>query len=153
MAKTKIKDIQTLKDWVGKEIGASEWHQVTQKEIDLFAEATGDHQFIHTDPERASSESPYGKTIAHGFFTLSLLPVLRDEVFEIENKRVTINYGLNKLRFPAPLPVGEKVRMRAKVLSADNIEGGVQAVLQMTFEVSGQQKPACVAEAINRFLL
>jgi acyl dehydratase len=152
MAKVIIPDIDSLKDYVGKEIGVSQWKQVTQEDIDTFAKATGDFQFIHTDPERARKESPYGRTIAHGFFTLSLLPVLRDEIFVIDKKRVTINYGLNKVRFPAPFPVGEKVRMRAKLLSAEDLENGIQAVFKMTFETPGAEKPTCVAEAVNRFL-
>lgn len=152
MAQVKIPDIDSLKDYVGKEIGICEWREVSQKDIDTFAEATGDFQFIHTDPERAKQESPYGRTIAHGFFTLSLLPVLRDQIFAIEKKSVTINYGVNKVRFPAPLPVGEKVRMRAELLSAEEINGGVQAIFKMTFETPGTEKPICVAEAVNRFL-
>ena len=152
MAKVKIPNIDALKVYVGKELGVSDWREVPQKNINLFAESTGDHQFIHTDPERAKKESPYGRTIAHGFFTMSLFPVLRDEILEIEKKRVTINYGLNKLRFPAPLPVGEKVRMRLELLSVEDINQGIQVVFKATFEVSGQEKPACVAEAVNRFL-
>ena len=152
MAKVNFPNIEALKDYVGKVIGESDWREVTQRDIDLFAESTGHYQFIHTDPERAQKESPYGRTIAHGFFSLSLLPVLRDEIIGIENRRVTINYGLNKVRFPAPLPVGEKVKMRAELVSVEDIKNGIQAVLLMTFEVSGQDKPACVAEAINRFL-
>lgn len=152
MAKIKIPDIDALKGYVGKEVGASDWRDVPQKAIDLFAESTGDYQFIHTDPERAKKESPYGRTIAHGFFTVSLFPVLRNEILEIEKRRVTINYGLNKVRFPAPLPVGEMVRMHLRLLSLENIDEGVQVVFMATFEVSGQEKPACVAEVVNRFL-
>lgn len=152
MAKVKIPNVDALKDYVGKEFGVSDWREVPQKAIDLFAESTGDYQFIHTDPERAKKESPYGRTIAHGFFTISLFPVLRNEILEIEKRRVTINYGLNKLRFPAPLPVGEKVRMRLGLLSLENIDKGVQVVFKATFEVSGQEKPACIAEVVNRFM-
>ena len=115
MAKLVIKTVADLKDWVGKEVGVSDWREVTQEEVDLFARATGDRQWIHTDPERAERESPYGGTIVHGYFTLSLAPMLRAEIVDVEKKKMTINYGLNKLRFPAPLPVGKRVRMRAKL--------------------------------------
>ncbi|HUT55233.1 MAG TPA: MaoC family dehydratase [bacterium] len=152
MAKVMIPTVGALKDWVGKEVGVSEWKRVTQEEVDLFAKATGDMQWIHTDPERAATESPYKRTIAHGYFTLSLAPMLRAQIVDVEKKRMTINYGLNKLRFPAPLPVGEEVRMRALLTGVEDIKGGVQSTWTLTFEVSGQDKPACVAEAIYRYL-
>jgi acyl dehydratase len=152
MAKVMIPTVSALKDWVGKEVGVSEWKRVTQEEVDLFAQATGDHQWIHTDPERAKKESPYKRTIAHGYFTLSLAPMLRAQIVDVEKKRMTINYGLNKLRFPAPMPVGEEVRMRAHLDSVEEIKGGIQSTWTLTFEVSGQDKPACVAEAIYRYM-
>jgi len=152
MAKVNIPAVADLREWVGKEVGVSDWVDVNQDDVDLFARATGDQQWIHTDPERASKESPYGGTIAHGYFTLSLAPRLRAEIVEVEKKRMTINYGLNKLRFPGPLPVGKRVRMRAQMLSADEVKGGLQTVWKLTFEVEGQDRPACVAEAIYRYL-
>jgi acyl dehydratase len=152
MAKVMIPTVGAIKDWVGKEVGVSEWKLVTQEEVDLFAQATGDRQWIHTDPERAKTESPYQRTIAHGYFTLSLAPMLRAQIVDVEKKRMTINYGLNKLRFPAPLPVGGEVRMRARLDQVEDIAGGVQTTWTLTFEVAGQDKPACVAEAIYRYL-
>jgi len=152
MAKVVIPTVADLMDWAGKEVGVSDWREVTQEEVDLFARATGDRQWIHTDPERAERESPYGRTIAHGYFTLSLAPMLRAEIVDVEKKKMTINYGLNKLRFPAPLPVGGRVRMRARMDSAEEVKGGVQTIFTLTFEVEGQEKPACVAEAIYRYM-
>jgi len=152
MAQVLIAAVKDLKEWVGKEVGVSAWHEVTQAEVNMFAQATGDHQWIHLDPERAARESPYGRTIAHGFFTLSLIPRLRAEIVDVDKKRMTINYGLNKVRFPAPTPVGEKVRMRAQLAAVEDVKGGVQATWLFTLEVSGQDKPACVAESLTRYL-
>ncbi len=147
-----FKNVSELKDLAGNEVGVSDWREVTQEQVDLFAKATGDHQWIHTDPERAKSESPYGRTIAHGYFTLSLAPMLRAEVVDIKNKKMTINYGMDRLRFPAPLPVGGKVRLRVRLDSTEDIEGGIKTFWTMTFEVAGQQKPACVARAIYLYM-
>lgn len=152
MAKVEIPAVQDLRELAGKEVGVSDWMEVTQELVNQFAEATGDHQWIHVDPERAKRESSYGRTIAHGYFTLSLAPKFRSEILEVKNKRMTINYGLNKVRFPAPLPVGEKVRMRARLEAVEEIKGGLQTTWTLTFEVSNQDKPACVAEAIYRYL-
>jgi acyl dehydratase len=152
MAKVTLRTVSELRGLEGSEVGVSDWVTVTQEEVDLFARATGDHQWIHTDPERAGRESPYGRTIAHGYFTLSLAPRLRAEVLDIEKKKLTINYGLEKVRFPAPLPVGEQVRMRARLDRVEDIKGGLQTFWTLTFEVSGQDKPACVAQAIYRYL-
>ncbi len=152
MPKVIIDKVDDLKDFIGREVGVSDWVQVTQEDVDLFARATGDHQWIHTDPERSKTESPYGGTIAHGYFTLSLAPRLRSEILEVLDKKMTINYGLNKLRFPAPLPVGAKVRMRAWLYSVEEIKGGLSTVWKLVFEVEGQEKPACVAEALYRYL-
>ena len=152
MAKVTIESIEDLKAFVGKEVGVSDWHLVTQEEVNLFGKATGDDQWIHTDPQKAKKESPYGQTIAHGYFTISLAPMFRAQVVEIKGAKMTINYGLNKLRFPAPLPVGKKVRMRAGLISADDVKSGVQTIWKLTFEVEGQEKPACVAEAVYRYM-
>ena len=151
MTRALIKNVSDLKGLAGEEF-FSQWHLVTQEQVDLFAEATGDHQWIHTDPERATRESPYGGPIAHGYLTLALAPMLRAECLEVENKKMTINYGLDKLRFPAPLPVGKRVRMKARLDRADGIEGGLQTYWTLTFEVEGQEKPACVAAAVYRYL-
>ncbi|HWB72801.1 MAG TPA: MaoC family dehydratase [Egibacteraceae bacterium] len=135
---------------VGRHLGYSGWHEVTQEQVDQFAEATGDHQWIHVDPERAAS-GPFGRTIAHGYLTLSLVPALLDEVLRIKDARLIVNYGLNRVRFPAPVPVGERVRLAVECTSASVFESGVQVMLLMTFEVTGQTKPACIADAVFRF--
>ncbi len=131
------------------DLGTSKWHEVTQKDIDTFAEVTGDDQWIHVDPERAK-ETPFGGTIAHGYYTLSLAPRFSYEIFELEGFAFGLNYGLNKVRFPAALPVGGKVRMRAKVASVESIPGGAQFTLELTFEHEGGDKPVCVAESVAR---
>ena len=144
-----INGIEDLKERVGQELGVSEWHEVSQAEIDAFAEATDDHQFIHVDPERAK-QTPFGSTIAHGLYTLSLGPKFSYEMFSVDNVAFGINYGYEKIRFPAPVPVDSKVRMRAELLSVDDIPGGVQFTVKQTFEVEGGEKPVCVAEALAR---
>jgi acyl dehydratase len=144
-----INGIEDLKERVGQELGVSEWHEVSQAEIDAFAEATDDHQFIHVDPERAK-QTPFGSTIAHGLYTLSLGPKFSYEMFSVDNVAFGINYGYEKIRFPAPVPVDSKVRMRAELLSVDDIPGGVQFKVKQTYEIEGGEKPACVAEALAR---
>jgi len=144
-----ITGLQELKAAEGDEVGTSEWAPVTQKAIDDFAEVTGDHQWIHVDPERAK-ETPFGGTIAHGYYTLSLAPKFSEEILQLEGFAFGINYGLDKVRFPAPLPVGSKVRMSAKVASVEEISGGAQLKLELTFEGSDQEKPVCVAESLAR---
>jgi acyl dehydratase len=144
-----INGIEDLKGRVGQELGVSDWHEVTQSEIDAFAEATDDHQFIHVDPERAK-QTPFGSTIAHGLYTLSLGPKFSYELFSVDNVAFGINYGYEKIRFPAPVPVDSKLRMRAELLSVDEIPGGVQFKVKQTYEIEGAEKPACVAEALAR---
>ena len=144
-----ITGIEELKKAEGETLGTSGWHEVTQKNIDAFADATGDHQWIHVDPERAK-DTPFGGTIAHGYYTLSLAPSLSEEIFQVEGVAFGVNYGLNKVRFPAPLPVGGKVRMSAKVAGVEDIEGGAQLTLELTFEHEGTEKPVCVAESLAR---
>ena len=144
-----INGIDELKSKVGAEIGVSEWRLVTQEDIDTFAEVTGDDQFIHVDPERAK-ETPFGGTIAHGFFSLSLAPRFSYDLFKLDGVAFGLNYGLNKVRFPAPLPVGKKVRMRMGIQGVDDIPGGAQITMLYTFEVEGGEKPVCVAEALSR---
>jgi len=146
-----VNGLDELKDLVGQEIGVSDWHLVTQEEINLFADATHDHQWIHVDPERCKRESPFGAPIAHGYYTLSLAPALLAEVLRVQGVRMGINYGLNKMRLPSPLPVGSRVRLRATVDGFEAIEGGASSTIGLTFEVEGQQKPACVAEVIYRY--
>ncbi|BFV56029.1 MaoC family dehydratase [Kitasatospora sp. CMC57] len=135
---------------VGTELGTSEWHTIDQARVDLFAEATGDHQWIHVDPVRAK-ESPFGGTIAHGYLTLSLIPVLAKECYAVEGIRMALNYGSEKVRFPAPVPVGTAIRATAELLSAEQVTGGVQAVVRYTITSEGSPKPHCVAETITRF--
>jgi len=136
---------------VGEKLGVSPWHTITQDEVNRFADATGDHQWIHVDPERAGA-SPFGGTVAHGFLTLSLLPLLFASALEIGDARMGLNYGLNKLRFPNPVPVGSKLRMGAQVAGVEDVGGGgVQATIDLTFELEGETKPACVAQAVYRY--
>ena len=133
----------------GQEIGVSEWVEIAQERIDMFAEATGDHQWIHVDVERAKTEMPGGKTIAHGYLTLSLIPMLGAQILRITGVSRGINYGSNKLRFTNTVPVGSKVRARQKLISVEPRAGGLQMVNEMTIEIEGQDRPACVAETIS----
>jgi acyl dehydratase len=141
-----------IKAHVGQEIGVSAWYEVTQEEIDAFAEVTGDHQWIHTDPERAA-QTPFGGTIAHGLYTLSLGPKFSYEVMDVQGFAFGVNYGYGKVRFPAPLPVGSKVRMRATLTNVDDVPGGIQITVTQTFEREGGEKPVCVAESLARLFV
>jgi acyl dehydratase len=145
----KISGPDELKSYVGKELGVSEWHEVTQEAINAFAEVTGDDQWIHLDTERAK-ETPFGGTIAHGYYTLSLAPMFSYRMFSIDGFAFGVNYGANKIRFPAPLPVGSKVRMRVTLSAVDEIPGGLQFTTVNTFECEGGEKPVCVAETLAR---
>jgi acyl dehydratase len=141
-----LADLQAL---AGQDIGASEWVLIDQPRIDLFAKATDDHQWVHTDPERAAG-GPFGTTIAHGFLTLSLLPMLFERGFAIADVKMGINYGLNRVRFMAPVKVGSRLRGVFKLLSYEPLEGGAQLVVLSTIEIEGSAKPACVAESVSR---
>jgi acyl dehydratase len=134
---------------VGQEIGVSDWHEIPQSQIDLFAEATGDDQWIHVDPERAS-QGPYGTTIAHGYLTLSLLAPLMKTTYRIEGAKMAVNYGLNKVRFAAPVRVGSRVRVRVSLARVDEIPNGVQSIWSAVIELEGSSKPACIAEPVTR---
>jgi acyl dehydratase len=138
-----------VKGLIGKELGVGEWHTVTQEQINQFADATGDHQWIHVDPERAK-EGPFGTTIAHGYLTLSLLPVLGGGGLPISGAKMGINYGLDRVRFPAPVPAGSRVRARRKLLEVKEGDGFVQIKIEVTIEIEGQNRPACVAESLSR---
>ena len=142
--------VQEIPDMVGEELGCSDWHAVTQDEINTFAECTHDHQWIHLDVDRAKAESPYGGTIAHGYYTLSLMPFLMSQIWKLTGAKMGVNYGLNKLRFPAPVPVGKKVRARATLQEVKKIRGGYQYVVAASIEVEDSEKPALAAEAIYR---
>jgi len=136
---------------VGEELGVSDWLEVDQKRIDLFADATGDHQWIHVDPERAAG-GPFGSTIAHGYLTLSLLPALVPQTMRVDGVRMGVNYGVNKVRFPAPVPVGSRVRARAELAGVTPVgENAVQVAAQVTVEREGGDKPVCVAETLSRY--
>lgn len=134
----------------GDVLGTSDWMVVEQERIDRFAEATGDHQWIHVDPERAK-DGPFGATIAHGFLTLSLLPPLLNSLYRVDNVTMAVNYGLDKVRFMAPVRVDSKVRAIAKVLKVVAMDGAVQAVFETTFEIEGSEKPAAVVQSIVRY--
>lgn len=135
---------------VGEEIGVSAWLEITQERVNLFAEATGDHQWIHTDPE-AAAEGPFGTTIAHGYLTLSLMVPFMLEVYRIENRKHAVNYGLNKVRFTSPVPVGSRLRGRLTLANAEEVKGGgLQLTWAMTIEREGEERPACIAENITR---
>jgi acyl dehydratase len=144
--------LEELGKAVGDHLGYSEWHTVTQDQINLFADATGDHQWIHINPEMAA-KGPFGTTIAHGFLTLSLIPMLAVQVSRVEGIRMGVNYGLNKVRFPAPVPVDSQVRASVKMLSFDEIAGGAQIVNEVTIERDGGDKPCCVAETVVRYYM
>ena len=134
---------------VGTELGVSGWVEVTQARIDAFAEATDDRQWIHVDPERARRESPYRTTVAHGYLTLSMLPVFVYDVIRLEGVRRSVNYGSNRVRFPAPVPAGARLRGRIRLAAAEPMEGGaLRATLQTTVEIEGSERPACVAETM-----
>lgn len=144
-----VRGREDLHKLVGQEIGSSSWVDVTQDQIDGFAEVTGDHQWIHTDPERAAS-GPFGTTIAHGYLTLALLVPLLEEVLVIENRTSSINYGLDKVRFPAPVPSGSRLRLTATLAEATNVDSGVQVKVDCVVQIEGQERPACVARAVLR---
>jgi len=151
MAKRIIENLEELKRLVGREVGFSDWHLVTQEAIQMFADATLDHQWIHVDPERAKRESPFGGPIAHGYYTLSLAPYLLANIIDVKAKKMGVNYGLNRLRFTAPVPIPSKLRLRATLAQVEEIQGGLQATFHLQFEVDGKEKPSCVAEAIYRY--
>ncbi|MFE5299214.1 MaoC family dehydratase [Streptomyces sp. NPDC056632] len=141
---------EELRAGVGEQLGHSEWLEIEQKRIDQFAEATGDHQWIHVDPERAAT-GPFGKTIAHGYLTLSLLPTFVPQVLRVEGMKMGINYGTNKVRFPSPVPVGSRLRATAVLTEVTEAGGGVQVTATVTVEREGGDKPVCVAESVSRY--
>ncbi len=149
---TTIEGIEGLKAKAGEHLGYSEWKVVTQEQVNLFADATGDHQWIHVDLDRAKA-GPFGGPIAHGYLTLSLTPALLSEVMNVSGISMGVNYGIDKLRFPSPVPVGSKLRAGVQLASVEEVTGGAQVKLVVTYEVEGSPKPACVAEIIFRYYL
>jgi acyl dehydratase len=142
--------VDALRDAIGKDLGYGDWLTIDQARINRFADATGDHQWIHVDPERAA-QGPFKTTIAHGYLTLSLLPVLTTGLVRVDGVRMGVNYGVNKVRFPAPVPVDSRVRARVEIVSVEDVGGGVQVTSRVTIERDGGDKPVCVAESVARF--
>ncbi|MET8762369.1 MaoC family dehydratase [Lentzea sp. NPDC004782] len=145
-----VNGIAELKTLAQQDLGHTDWLEIDQNRVNLFADATDDHQWIHVDPERAA-EGPFGGTIAHGYLTLALLIPLMTELLDVQGVRMSINYGLDKVRFPAPVPVGAKIRLKGTVASVDDVPGdGVQVTIDFTIEIEGSEKPACVARGVYR---
>jgi acyl dehydratase len=147
---TIVQGIEGLKAKVGEHLGYSEWQDITQEQVNLFADATGDHQWIHVDPERAKA-GPFGGPIAHGYLTLSLAPALLPQVVQVEGITMGVNYGCNKVRFPSPVPVGSRLRLGASLAEVEDVAGGAQVTMDLTFEVEGADKPSCVAQVVYRY--
>ena len=152
MAQTVFEGVDEVRAAVGRDLGTSEWMEITQQRVDLFAEATGDHQWIHVDPERAAV-GPFGGTIAHGYLTLSLSNAFLPEIVEVRGVSMGVNYGAGKVRFPAPVRVGSRIRGSAVLTAVDDVAGGVQTTIVITVEIEGGTKPACIVESISRFLI
>ena len=153
-----IASLEELESLQGQEVAVSDWTEITQHQVNLFAEATGDHQWIHVDPERARRESPFGAPVAHGFLTLSLLPALMQSAMQMPGVKIGVNYGLNRVRFTAPVPVGSRLRARIKLLQVERIAPppnapdlvGAQSTWEVTIEREGSDRPVCVAESLSR---
>jgi acyl dehydratase len=150
MAQTTVEGIEGVQGLVGQHLGHSDWVEITQEQVNQFADATGDHQWIHVDPERAKKESPFGGPIAHGYLTLSLIVPLVSQTYTITDAKMGVNYGLNKVRFPAPVPVGSKVRARVVLKDVEEVAGGLQNTVAVTVEREGGDKPVCIAEWVTR---
>ncbi|MGC2486444.1 MAG: MaoC family dehydratase [Acidimicrobiales bacterium] len=146
---THARNVDELKALVGTHLGYSEYRTITQEQVNLFADATGDHQWIHVDPERAAA-GPFGHTIAHGYLTLSLLPALSGGLVQVDGVAMGINYGSNKVRFTSPVPVGSEVRAGATLVAVDDVPGGVQLAMDVVVEIKDAEKPACVAQTLSR---
>lgn len=154
MAQVAIGSIEQLQELVGKTVGPTDWQQVTQERIDAFAEVSGDHQWIHTDVERAKAESPFGTTIAHGNLTLAMADGFRGQLFSFEGFKLGVNYGWNKVRFPAPVPTGSNIRATAETVALDDLGGGWYELIQrLTVQVEGNEKPSFVGDSVARFLV
>jgi acyl dehydratase len=149
MAARKINGVEELRTLVGEHLGYSDLVEITQERVNQFAEATGDFQWIHVDVERAKA-GPFGAPIAHGYLTLSLGPMLSPQIYTVEGFKMGVNYGAEKIRFPAPVPVGSKLRLGARLLEVSDVAGGIQLKMEFSFEVEGASKPSCVAEVLFR---
>jgi acyl dehydratase len=149
---THVNSIEDLTPLVGTHLGYSDYLTVTQEQVNLFAEATGDHQWIHVDPEKAA-QGPFGTTIAHGYLTLSLIPQFTAGLLKVEGVKMGVNYGVNKVRFPSPVPVGSRLRASSRIAELTDVPGGIQLVTVVTIEREGGDKPVCVAETVARFYL
>jgi len=147
---TIVNGVDAFHDLIGQQLGYSEWQPITQERVNLFAEATDDHQWIHVDPARAK-DGPFGGAIAHGYLTLSLAPVLLNKVIRVDNMTFGVNYGANKIRFPSPVLVGSELRMGVTVAGVEDVEGGVQVTYDLVMEVRDAKKPACVAQVVYRY--
>ncbi len=147
----KFQNPDALKEAIGEQLGRSDWLEITQQRIDQFAEATGDHQWIHVDPVRAKS-GPFGATIAHGYLTQSLVNLFLPQIIEVHGISMGINYGADRLRFPAPVPVGSRIRGSAELVEVNDVKGGVQAKIRVTVEIEGNDRPACVIDTISRYI-
>ncbi|HEX6421448.1 MAG TPA: MaoC family dehydratase [Acidimicrobiales bacterium] len=152
MAKTVFESLDEVRGAVGTLLGTSDWFEITQQQVDLFAEATGDHQWIHVDVARARRESPFGGPIAHGYLTLALTNRVLPQVVEVRGASMGVNYGTGRVRFPAPVPVGSRLRGRAELVACDDVPGGIQTTIVVTMEIEGGTKPACVVESLSRWL-
>ena len=152
MAQTVLNGIDEVRKAVGNHLGYSDWLEITQDRVNQFADATGDHQWIHVDVDRAKA-GPFGAPVAHGYLTMSLSNFFLPQIVEVQGFNMGVNYGVNKVRFPSPVPVGSRIRGGAQLASADDIPGGVQTVMVITIEADGGDKPACVIEAVSRYLL
>lgn len=150
MPVTTFSSIEDLEDAVGTHLGYSDWVEITQRRVDRFADATDDHQWIHVDQVRAV-DGPFGTTIAHGFLTLSLVVPLVAQIYRVDNVRMGINYGVNKVRFPAPVTVGSRLRAGATLAVVEPIDGGAHVVIDAVFEIDGGDKPVCVAQTVSRY--
>ncbi len=149
---TTFATLDELRDASGRHLGWTDWVDITQERVNLFADATGDHQWIHVDVARATTESPFGGPIAHGYLTLALSNLLLPQLIEVQGASAGINYGTGKVRFPSPVPVGCRVRGGAEITAVEDIAGGLQTTITITIQVEGQDKPACVIESLSRWL-
>lgn len=152
MSRTKLSGLQGVRAHAGQDLGKSEWKTMSYEDIVRFADATGDHQWIHVDKERIARESPYGAPIAHGYFSLALVAGLFFEILEIDGVKAILNYGCNKVRFPAPLKAGSRYRLALRLAEVKEIQGGVEALMNASIEIEHEAKPACAAEIVYRFL-